>query len=225
MFIRPPRRVGFGKRAEPARTRFFPLAGLLTTAQLILCRKSCLRWVFRSSSILVSVGRRDDDHPRPTFSAGPAFGSQLICPCQRPYWRDSVIHHLYEHGCCLRSLGARRRAPGYRADSDGIFIPSMCRTFPPAASRGIQPRGLTVHSVTDAQSLFLLWRKNPTGPLLELRQLRALRLRVPFLVVSPFARPTTITVRSLIMHRFLDVSSKSVSEVRLLRDRAGVAAP
>ena len=175
----------------------------------------------------------DDEHPPQDIQRGQAFVSQVINAVRNgPYWKDSVIFVTYdEHGGFYDHVAPARAPQGSARVPDGIS-PGQCADLSnPPASR--EPGGgAGCANQGDAQSLCPALAQNPNGPYPEnCASFDQLGFRVPFLVVSPFAKPHYVShtiadhtsLLAFIEERFLsDAASGSGTGNRLhltLRDQ------
>ena len=136
-----------------------------------------------------------------------------------PYWKDSVIFVTYdEHGGFYDHVAPPRAPQGLARTPDGIS-PGQCADLsnPPASRQPGGGAGCT--SVADAQSLCPALAQNPNGPYPEnCASFDQLGFRVPFLVVSPFAKPHYVS------HTIADHTSLlAFIEERFLSDAASAA--
>jgi phospholipase C len=133
----------------------------------------------------------NDEHPPTDIQRGQAFVSRVINAVRNgPYWKDSVIFVTYdEHGGFYDHVAPPRAPQGASRTPDGIS-PGQCADLsnPPASQ---QPgAGADCASVADAESLCPALAQNLHGPYPEnCASFDQLGIRVPFLVVSPFAKP------------------------------------
>ena len=142
----------------------------------------------------------NDEHPPTDIQRGQAFVSQVISAVrQGPYWKDSVIFITYDDDGGFYDHVAPPRAPQGRARTPDGISPGQCADLsnPPAS---MKPGGgaecstnfmsTTDTSVLDAEMLCPELADNPTGPYpAQCASFDQLGFRVPFLVVSPFAKP------------------------------------
>jgi phospholipase C len=162
----------------------------------------------------------DDEHPPSDIQRGQAFVSRVINAVRNgPYWKDSVIFVTYdEHGGFYDHVSPPRAPQGSAHTPDGIS-PGQCADLSnPPASR--QPGGgADCTSVADAQTLCPALAQNPNGPYPEnCASFDQLGFRVPFLVVSPFAKPHYVS------HTIADHTSLlAFIEERFLSDVASAA--
>jgi phospholipase C len=163
----------------------------------------------------------NDDHPPTDIQRGQVFVSRVINAVRNgPYWKDSVIFITYdEHGGFYDHVAPPRAPQGPARTPDGIS-PGQCADLSnPPASR--EPGGgADCTSVADAQSLCPALAQNPSGPYPEnCASFDQLGLRVPFLVVSPFAKPHYVS------HTIADHTSLlAFIEERFLSDAAWTGA-
>ena len=179
----------------------------------------------------------NDEHPPTDIQRGQAFVSRVINAVRYgPYWKDSVIFIAYdEHGGFYDHVAPPLAPQGSARTPDGIS-PGQCADLSnPPASR--QPGGgANCSSVADAQSLCSALAQDPSGPYPEnCASFDQLGFRVPFLVVSPFAKPHYVShaiadhtsLLAFIEERFLsDAESGTGSGSRLhltLRDQYAYA--
>ena len=159
----------------------------------------------------------NDDHPPTDIQRGQAFVSRVINAVRNgPYWKDSVIFITYdEHGGFYDHVTPPRAPQGSARTPDGIS-PGQCADLSnPPASR--EPGGgANCTSVADAQSLCPALAQNSNGPYPEnCASFDQLGFRVPFLVVSPFAKPHYVS------HTIADHTSLlAFIEERFLNDAA-----
>ena len=140
----------------------------------------------------VDAGGENDDHPPTDIQRGQVFVSRVINSIRSgPYWRDSVIFITYdEHGGFYDHVAPPQAPQGAAQTPDGIS-PGQCADLsnPPASQQPGGGVGCTA-SAAEAQSLCPALAQNPAGQYPEnCASFDQLGFRVPFLVVSPFARP------------------------------------
>jgi len=159
----------------------------------------------------------NDDHPPTDIQRGQAFVSRVINAVRNgPYWKDSVIFIAYdEHGGFYDHVTPPRAPQGSARTPDGIS-PGQCADLsnPPASRES--GGGANCTSVADAQSLCPALAQNSNGPYPEnCASFDQLGFRVPFLVVSPFAKPHYVS------HTIADHTSLlAFIEERFLNDAA-----
>jgi phospholipase C len=156
----------------------------------------------------------NDEHPPADIQRGQAFLSQLVNAVRNgPYWKDSIIFITYdEHGGFYDHVKPRQAPQGGTRTPDGI-APGECAdaSFLPASS---QPGGgaQCSISVATAAQLCPAFAANPTGQFPNTcASFDQLGFRVPFIAVSPFAKPHYVShtvsdhtsVLALIEKRFL----------------------
>ena len=134
---------------------------------------------------------RDDEHPPEDIQRGQAFVSRVVNAIRSgPYWKDSVIFITYdEHGGFYDHVSPPRALQGSAGTPDGIS-PGQCADLShspaseqPGAGAACGPSG------ADAESLCPALAQNPGGPYPNAcATFDQLGFRVPFLVVSPFAK-------------------------------------
>ena len=169
-----------------------------------------------------SRGAENDEHPPADIQRGQAFLSQLVNAVRNgPYWKDSIIFITYdEHGGFYDHVRPPRAPQGGTRTPDNI-APGQCADaslLPASAQPGagaqcstnqVNPAG---NSVATAAQLCPAFAANPTGPFPEeCASFDQLGFRVPFIAVSPFAKPHYVShvvsdhtsVLALIEKRFL----------------------
>ena len=144
---------------------------------------------------LFSAVAENDEHPPTDIQRGQAFVSNVVNALRNgPHWRDSVLFLVYdEHGGFYDHV-----TPPPAVQPDGI-APGQCADLsnPPASE---QPGGgaecsynftsVTDTSVRDAIALCPALAADPTGPFpRHCANFDQLGVRVPFVAVSPFAKP------------------------------------
>jgi phospholipase C len=134
---------------------------------------------------------RDDEHPPEDIQRGQAFVSRVVNAIRSgPYWKDSVIFITYdEHGGFYDHVSPPQAPQGSAGTPDGIF-PGQCAdlSHPPASEQPGAGAACDA-SVPDAESLCPALAQNPGGPYPNAcAAFGQLGFRVPFLVVSPFAK-------------------------------------
>lgn len=141
----------------------------------------------------------NDEHPPTDIQRGQAFVSQVINAVRNgPYWKDSIVIVTYdEHGGYYDHVRSPRAPQDHARTPDGI-APGQCADLSnlPAS---LQPGGgaecatnllsQTDTTVKDAIALCPELANNPTGPYPEhCASFDQLGVRVPLMVVSPFAK-------------------------------------
>jgi len=164
----------------------------------------------------------NDEHPPADIQRGQAFLSQLVNAVRNgPYWKDTIIFITYdEHGGFYDHVKPPRAPQGGMRTPDNI-APGQCAdaSLPPASAQPgggaqcstnqVNPAG---NSVATAAQLCPAFAANPTGPFpKECASFDQLGFRVPFIAVSPFAKPHYVShvvsdhasVLALIERRFM----------------------
>jgi len=164
----------------------------------------------------------NDEHPPADIQRGQAFLSQLVNAVRNgPYWKDTIIFITYdEHGGFYDHVKPPRAPQGGTRTPDDI-APGQCAdaSFPPASAQpgaGAQCSTNQLNpadsSVANAAALCPAFAANPTGPFpKECASFDQLGFRVPFIAVSPFAKPHYVShavsdhtsVLALIEKRFM----------------------
>jgi phospholipase C len=173
----------------------------------------------------------NDDHPPTDIQRGQVFVSQIVNALRNgPYWRDSVIFITYdEHGGFYDHVAPPRAPQGSARTPDEIF-PGQCADLsnPPASQ---QPGGGAgcLASVPQAQLLCPALAQDPNGAYPgNCASFDQLGFRVPFLAVSPFAKPHYVShtigdhasILAFIEQRFLTTGSGAGTRAHLtLRDQ------
>ena len=165
---------------------------------------------------------RDDEHPPADIQRGQAFVSRVVNAIRSgPYWKDSVIFITYdEHGGFYDHVSPPQAPQGSAGVPDGIF-PGQCAdlSHPPASEQpgaGVACEG----SVSEVETLCPALAGDPTGSYPNAcATLDQLGFRVPFIVVSPFAKAHYVS------HTVGDHTSiLAFIEERFLNDQASGAA-
>ena len=181
----------------------------------------------------VSAGVRDNEHPPNDIQLGQAFVSAVINAVRSgPYWRDSVVlitydEHggFYDHAVPPPAPQAGSRTP------DGLF-PGRCADLSnPPASQQPGAGDACGASASEAQSFCPALARDPAAQYPDsCASFDQLGFRVPFLVVSPFAKPHYVShtiadhasILAFIEERFLNDSPTGSGPGRLhltLRDQ------
>jgi phospholipase C len=141
----------------------------------------------------------NDEHPPTDIQRGQAFVAQVVNAVRSgPFWADSVIFIVYdEHG------GAYDHVQPPAAVAPDAIQPGQCADLsnPPAS---LQPgggaecsdnlEGDPKTSVADAIELCPALAADPTGPYpAGCARFDQLGVRVPFIAVSPFAKPQYVS--------------------------------
>ena len=141
----------------------------------------------------------NDEHPPTDIQRGQAFVSQVVSAVRNgPHWADSVIFIVYDE-----SGGFYDHVPPPRAVRPDAVQPGQCEDLsnPPAS---LQPgggagcssniKGDPDTSLAEAIALCPALAADPTGPYpAGCARFDQYGLRVPLLVVSPFARPQYVS--------------------------------
>jgi len=138
----------------------------------------------------------NDEHPPTDIQRGQLFVSQIVNAVRGgPYWQDSVVFITYDESGGFYDHVAPPLAPqGLARTPDGIF-PGQCADLsnPPASQQPGAGAGCAV-SESQARSLCAGLAQNPNGPYPEnCASFDQLGVRVPFLVVSPFAKHSYVS--------------------------------
>ena len=175
---------------------------------------------------------RDDEHPPEDLQRGQAFVSRVVNAIRSgPHWKDSVIFITYdEHGGFYDHVSPPQAPQGSAGTPDGIS-PGQCAdlSHPPASDQPGAGAACNA-SVADAESLCPALAQNPGGPYPNAcATFDQLGFRVPFLVVSPFAKAHYVahtlgdhaSILAFIEERFLnDQASAGTGRLHLtLRDQ------
>jgi len=140
----------------------------------------------------VDAGPKDNEHPPNDIQRGQAFVSGVINALRSgPYWKDSVVFITYdEHGGFYDHVAPPPASQGAARTPDDLF-PGQCADLsnPPAS----QQAGAGAHcddSASEAQSLCPALAQSPAAQYPDgCASFDQLGFRVPFLIVSPFAKP------------------------------------
>ena len=194
---------------------FFPLQDFMTAAAGSSGAAPLPQVVFVDPSF--SGPDENDEHPPTDIQRGQAFVSRVINAVRMgPYWKDSVIFVTYdEHGGFYDHVAPPPAPQGTLRTPDGIS-PGQCADLsnPPASE---QPgAGAGCASVTDAETLCPALAQDLSGPYPgSCASFDQLGIRVPLLVVSPFAKPHYVS------HTIADHTSLlAFIEARFLTDVA-----
>jgi phospholipase C len=213
-----PQAAAFRANTDP---HFFPVQDFMTAAAGSSGAAPLAQVVFIDPGF--SGPAENDEHPPTDIQRGQAFVSQAINAVRMgPYWQDSVIFVTYdEHGGFYDHVAPPRAPQGNSRTPDGIF-PGQCADLsnPPASEQPGAGAGCASASasasVTDAESLCPALAQNLSGPYpASCASFDQFGIRVPFLVVSPFAKPHYVShtiadhtsLLAFIEARFLDVAS------------------
>jgi phospholipase C len=148
---------------------------------------------------LLGTAAENDEHPPTDIQRGQAFVSQVVNAVRNgPHWVDSVIFIVYdEHGGFYDHV---QPPPAVAPDA---IQPGQCADLsnPPAS---LQPgggaecstnlKGDPNTSLAEAVALCPALASNPTGPYpAGCATFNQFGVRVPFIAVSPFARPQYVS--------------------------------
>jgi phospholipase C len=174
----------------------------------------------------ISESSENDEHPPTDIQRGQYWVSEAINAVRNgPYWKNSIIiltwdesGGFYDHAIPPAASQGGARTP------DGVY-PGQCedKSNPPASE---QPGGgthcatndasTTDTSVKDAEELCPALTADPTGPFpADCDAFDQLGIRVPLIVISPFAKPQYVShvvtdhtsILRLIENRFLGGAS------------------
>ncbi len=150
--------------------------------------------------IVNGVAAENDEHPPTDIQRGQAFVSQVISAVRNgPFWKDSVILLTYdEHGGFYDHVAPPPARQGFSRTPDGIN-PGQCEDLSNAPA-SLQPGGGAECStnlvnpadstVSNAIALCPSLATNPTGAYPRAcASFDQLGVRVPFVAISPFAKP------------------------------------
>ena len=177
---------------------------------------------------LSGTAAEDDEHPPTDIQRGQAYVSQVIQSIRSgPNWKDSIILFTYdEHGGFYDHAVPPPAPQNHALTPDGI-APGQCADLsnPPASE---MPGGgaecstnllsTTDTSVKDAIQLCPALASNPTGPYpSKCPTFNQLGIRIPFIAISPFAKPHYVShtigdhtsMLALIEKRFLATSGNN----------------
>jgi len=167
----------------------------------------------------------DDEHPPTDIQRGQYHVSQIVNAVRNgPFWKDSIIFIVYdEHGGFYDHAKPPAAPQKGSRTPDGVN-PGQCEDLsaPPGSE---QPGGgaecstnlvdPSDNSVHDAETLCPALANDPTGPFPKsCASFDQLGVRVPFIAVSPFSKPSYIShtvgdhtsMLALIEKRFLNFS-------------------
>jgi phospholipase C len=165
----------------------------------------------------VAGADENDEHPPTDIQRGQAYVSGVINAVRMgPYWKDSVIFVTYdEHGGFYDHVAPPPAPQGTSRTPDGIS-PGQCADLsnPPASEQAGAGAGCA--SVTDAETLCPALAQDPSGPYPpSCASFDQLGIRVPLIVISPFAKPHYVS------HTIADHTSLlAFIEARFLTDAA-----
>ena len=170
----------------------------------------------------VSAGAHDNEHPPNDIQLGQAFVSAVINAIRSgPYWKDSVIFITYdEHGGFYDHAIPPPAPQGGARTPDGLS-PGQCADLSnPPASRQPGAGAGCGESASEARSFCPTLARDPAAPYPgSCASFDQLGFRVPFLVVSPFAKPHYVS------HTIADHASMlAFIEERFLNDNPALGA-
>jgi phospholipase C len=149
---------------------------------------------------ILNPAGENDEHPPTDIQRGQSVVSQLLAAVRNgPFWKDSIVIVTYdEHGGFYDHVKPPRAAQDGERTPDDI-APGQCADLsnPPASQ---QPGGGAEcttnllnpadNSVANAVALCPALASDPTGPFPKhCASFDQLGFRVPFMAVSPFAKP------------------------------------
>lgn len=175
---------------------------------------------------ILNPATENDEHPPTDIQRGQAFVSQVINALRAgPSWSDSILFLTFdEHGGAYDHVAPPRARQDHERTPDGI-APGQCADLSSvpmslAPGGGAQcssnPTSATDTSVANAIALCPVLAQDPTGPFpRECASFEQLGFRVPFVAVSPFAKPHYVShttgdhtsLLALIERRFLPAGS------------------
>jgi phospholipase C len=175
---------------------------------------------------LFGTAAENDEHPPTDIQRGQAFVSLVVNALRNgPHWQDTVIFITYdEHGGYFDHVAPPPAPQGFSRTPDGIS-PGQCAdlsnpslSLQPGAGAECSKNPLSTTDTTtnDAAALCPDFALNPTGPYpLHCASFDQLGVRVPFLAVSPFAKPHYVShtigdhtsILAFIEQRFLSIAS------------------
>jgi phospholipase C len=132
-----------------------------------------------------------DEHPPHDVRAGEFFIAQIVSAVRNsPNWKDSILFVTYdEHGGAYDHQAPPPAAQKGALNPDGIN-PGQCADLsnPPASTKPGGGANCTTSQTVDAPALCPTF--TPTGPYPSTcANFNQLGFRVPFIAVSPFAKP------------------------------------
>lgn len=152
---------------------------------------------------LLDLGTNDDEHPPADVQVGQYAVAQIVNALRSgPYWKDSILFITYdEHGGFYDHVKPPAAPQNNERTPDGIY-PGQCADLssPPSST---QPGGgaecatnalSSETSLVDAEALCPAMASNPTGAFpANCAAFDQLGIRVPLMVVSPFAKPAYVS--------------------------------
>jgi phospholipase C len=146
----------------------------------------------------------DDEHPPTDIQRGQYHVSQIVNAVRNgPFWQDSIIFIVYdEHGGFYDHAKPPAAAQKGARTPDGIY-PGQCEDLsaPPNSEQPGQGAecsynftSTTDTTLLDAEALCPALSANPTGPYPKsCASFDQLGVRVPFIAVSPFSKPSYVS--------------------------------
>ncbi len=203
-------------------THVLPVTAFLAIAGSPTCTLPAVSFVdpaFGSNALGTNPGLEEfDEHPPSDIRKGQFFVSRVVDAVRRsPCWGDSIVFVGYdEHGGFYDHVRPPKARQGGAASPDGIS-PGQCADLssPPASQ---QPGGGAQCLVSRIDAASICPGFTPTGPYpAACANFDQLGFRVPFIAVSPFAKPHYVS------HRVADHTSLlALIEKRFLsRDDSG----
>lgn len=210
----------------PNDPHFLPLAAFLAQAAGTPGAGSLPQVSFVDPNFgLSGTATEDDEHPPTDIQRGQAYVSQVVNAVRNgPNWQDSIMFITYdEHGGFYDHAKSPAAPQGGALNPDGIN-PGQCEDLsnPPASEQpgggaecSSNPISTTDTSVLDAEALCPALVSDPTGPYpAECANFNQLGVRIPFVAVSPFSKPSYVShtvgdhtsLLALIEQRFLTVN-------------------
>ncbi|HWZ45762.1 MAG TPA: alkaline phosphatase family protein [Candidatus Saccharimonadales bacterium] len=152
------------------------------------------------------LGRKNenDEHPPTDIQRGQAFVSLVVNSVRNsPFWKDSIIVFTYdEHGGFYDHVAPPRARQGHAPNPDGIN-PGQCADLsnPPLSLQPGQGAECSANllsrndtTVNDAADLCPEFAADPTGPFpAACANFDQYGIRVPFVVISPFSKPSYVS--------------------------------
>jgi phospholipase C len=149
---------------------------------------------------VLNPATENDEHPPTDIQRGQAVVARLLAAVRNgPFWKDSIVIVTYdEHGGFYDHVKPPRAPQGGARTPDDI-APGQCADLSNVPA-SLQPGGgaecssnlmsTTDTSVANAEALCPALDSDPTGPFPErCASFDQLGFRVPFMAVSPFAKP------------------------------------
>ncbi len=189
-------------RAFPGDPHFFPLPLFLAQAAGAAGVPPLpqVSFIDPDFGVVGGLAKENDEHPPTDIQRGQAFVSQVINAIRNgPHWQDTIIFLTYdEHGGFYDHAKSPRAPQGDARTPDGIS-PGQCADLSNVPA-SLQPGGgaecktnllsKTNTSVLDAIALCPALAADPTGPYpAQCASFDQLGVRVPFVAISPFAKP------------------------------------